>query len=662
MAIADVKDRRNLRRDILVRLTHVTDVTDDATYIGSNQWTVTYPYEPISVTQLGAAITYSYNSSTQLLTMTTAAGMDGDAPAMVATYICLCTGKTKYLDRDDPTGTITNVKEWQSRILTDVSVTQSIDDIFIGVVSLSSSTISIANDDLYINDFIGLNKSFYNQDVSIWLGLNENYELLFEGTIGGCNVSSNAASISIKSGLKKLNAPAYMGDEQDEAYLSSTKYPNINPVDAGKPIPFILGGRSEYKTVMKHDSSANTYRHIVDVNSLNEAYNINYKEIDDGAYGNNKVVLCRVPTNNLSGYITFNPTSISKVTIGSETFDKFVAPETEYLTPQAALYVSYSGASSRDTVVYILDKENNTFYVKEHPLSYTATGVELKRKVTVFSYDESTSTLTTRGIGITETSTSSGNYVVTCNLGNIFLSPELKFYYIINNTNSNVSHADGLQAMIEGTGLTIDSTTFNQADTDLVADVVYTIPPQGELEYKTYLEYIPIITTSTFGIIYFNNDREVEYKLIDSLGTPTIIINDEDILAGSLTIEVDYNDIKTDAQYINNYVKGTDLSIQSYAESKNSRYLHNLSSTLNIDTHLLDVTDVSSVKNRAFSLAKAPKIYYRMTLTMKFYDLIVGDEITVKSSVLDRSSIDLLVTSVEKSMSGITIIGIEVNL
>jgi len=674
MAIADVKDKQSLKRDVLVRLEHARDITDTLVLDSGLVYDVAYSFEPVRVEENGVSRIFTWDE-VELSVNLIAAPSDAN-PVVVYTRIYLTNSEVKYLDEDDPTGAITNVREWIPFINSFPTASQNVGDLIEGQLSISSTNLTCINDNLFFNDYLEPDDSFFNRPVSIWFGLDNNYDKVYEGKISGPTLSIDSIAFSFKDGLKKLLDDAFMGDDISEVVLSKENFPNMPENYDGSISPYITGMASYEIHDYVSPISGDFERRYPDVEKINRASIISITSFD----ASNDLVKLDLGRTRFQPVLTDRTLTVNAATTISyknHTFDRVFVDDIKALASgmqinhftvgQPGISISFIENISYDASYIDMDFSGIAFDTTRPAVRKAPFGM-IERDESVFAGQlPGGEQVVGTGRSFSSVLTSGGNYQNTFETivsKNADLN-RVNWYYVWGEdpfgSNLVQKHGDVISDICEKAGLDVNSSSISVANSALNYNCRMQIPNRGETSVGRYLDYIQQITRNTFGVISFNSDGEVVYKLIDSIRTPSITINDTDISNNSLAMSIEFQDINTDYTIIK--TGPVDYSFDDgsrVGESKRSIATHATKKTIEVQ-YLLDGS-MDDYIDRSFEFSRQPRITYKFRTSMKFYDINISDTIRVVSSKVKGGSVDLLVTGFSKSVQEIAITAIEVPL
>jgi hypothetical protein len=642
---------QSIKRDVLVKLEHAMDVTDTLVLDTGLTYTVSYPFDATRVEENG--VSKSFTLVNNVLTVTLTAAPSETNPVVVYSYVYLTGNDYKYLDKDDPTGAISNAVEWSPRVSIVPSFSQNIKNIIEGTLTIRTTSMICLNQDDFFDDYLVSNGSFFNNPIEVWYGYDEQYTKIFSARITSISQKNKNITFRIKDVFKDLLQSAYLGDTSKYAVANNNDWTDVHEEQEGSPIPFYFGPVTTY-----------TKAPITPANDANEiSYTSTRKyistEVNDGwkqqtlLLGRCRSIVTPTLPHSISAQTTITDwngaTSVTRFTLSQD--DIYFYGISMFVT------VEYPASTFTDYRIGTIDFENGYIFLKT-TIGGTAISIEPTNYVMLRSGDYILTD--SEYVLSTQTTTNGSKLPVVIGISvpsNYSFANELGAGYVVSGRED--AHGDTLKFMLEKSGIAIDSTSFTQADSDLDATLLFSIPNQGENKYGSLLKYINQVTRSTFGYVYANADGEVVYKLVKAIGTPTIIIDETDILENSLSITEDYEDIYTGYNVINSH--GTNIfRRQEQSNSTQSEVLNSISRVYEEDTVLF--TGIDTVMNKKLDVLKNKRITYKFSTSLKYSDINIGDEITLTSDDVVNGSVDLMVIGYTKSLDNIKIEAMEVPL
>ena len=274
--------------------------------------------------------------------------------------------------------------------------------------------------------------------------------------------------------------------------------------------------------------------------------------------------------------------------------------------------------------------------------------------------------------GITVTATSGGNDLVKIEFQNGFedfpwwsdlgmttLHPSThRVYFRLssdNNLQNDLRHADFASTLASKGGISVTSASVTQANTDLDAHCMFTIPEQSESSYKTYFYYLEQILKSTLGYISLNNSSGFDYNLY-KLPSSTDERNHHLIIKDSFQVKVTYSDIITELVTTNPHYhlgkQGSTLNSEQVVNNASDLYLHGIEQTDTLE-HVL--TDMSSRAQDIVDLRSKRIAIYSFSVATEDLDSQIGDDIKIIfENVLGASTIiEGKIISIDKSLDSV---------
>lgn len=215
-------------------------------------------------------------------------------------------------------------------------------------------------------------------------------------------------------------------------------------------------------------------------------------------------------------------------------------------------------------------------------------------------------------------------------------------HYRISN-GSPLKHGALLKKMCENSGLSVDSASFDLADTELDVRTFMQIPTSREENYDVYLKYAQQVCKSTLGYLTSNVDGEMIYRLIEaSSGGDSLNENSSSLES----YEVDYNDIVTGLIGVNYDLRSDGGST---VESATSKFLHNLNNVIQYP-HVLE--NISTRISDILNILRHRKVIYKHIAPHVALDREIGDEATIENDEImgTGSSSNVIITGIRKTM------------
>lgn len=222
--------------------------------------------------------------------------------------------------------------------------------------------------------------------------------------------------------------------------------------------------------------------------------------------------------------------------------------------------------------------------------------------------------------------------------------------FFIRTDGSNATHAKVINHLLESAGLTVNAASITQADTDLAADVVMSVPAPYDNTLLAYKEYLERVLRSTGGYVYMNASGEAVYELFDLPAAGTSI-TDGDIETGTFRTAYDYSEINTVTRIVNPEVTETDAT----PETSERRYYDLLLGDKQQGRLEVVAEDPGVVEN-----AQLQYILDERTVRYSFFcpggkllEHQIGQDLTINSVYTNSQDVNATIVHLEKSTRGV---------
>ena len=635
-----------------------------------------------------------------LLQIKLAAAPDSDTNVIVLTHYLFYTSYKTLFTYENPHNGTGDIVKWKPNLLNFPSVNQTISNVTQGKITLSSSNVTIENTDNDFNQYCGIEDSFFNRPIDVWLTTKKptserNYKRLFTGTISKLNVGTTV-SISMRDQLEKLNQPALMGSDYNKAYYlkQADSYPNIREEDNGKPIPYIFTkspvGFKSSNEITYFSGGLGLYE---DVYSINESETLQAVCTDFGTSG--AAVLTNANRDwgiaRSSGFKTLNFGTISSATMTKnnnildytgnpaankgdllpivttsdhnlEVGDTFKITGATWGTAYCSVIrvtstniicmaTSTTGGLIQATVTFP-NKDYYTGYTY-HTNNYPAISIINGSNTIIPMADRDfTASVTSGFMDITFTNNFEQYHTTITSL-----NPNNHKVHFRATSSTETTHAEAVQDMLEASGLTVDTASITQADVDLTANAVFSIPYLDQDDFSPYIDYIGDMAKSTLGYVRLKNDSvNFEYVLY-STPSSTVERNKNNTLLKNISIE--YRDIVNQIVFTNknNAVRYTDATTPDSSTtevSNKSKYLHKVDGSLQFK-HLLDDMTVRGADILAV-IGSRRAVYTFDSASLDLEKVLADSLELINDSLLGTdTNRDVVITSIDKSENKVTI-------
>lgn len=140
---------------------------------------------------------------------------------------------------------------WAPRLPKDFSVGLNQSNSLNGQLSVSTSDISLKNEDLFFHDFFGVHDSFNNREFKVWRCIDDvsNKQFEFSGVIRGANLDDRSCSFDLKDILAVLDLTHYAGFTSYKYYSDMADAVDylIRGDDQSRPVYRLLGKTGPYE-------------------------------------------------------------------------------------------------------------------------------------------------------------------------------------------------------------------------------------------------------------------------------------------------------------------------------------------------------------------------------------------------------------------------------
>lgn len=593
-----------------------------------------------------ALFEYLFNDLTNELTI----HFNYNSDPIVVEYFLYFTNEKDRLLGSDPFNPDVDLKLWKGGIVEFPPVSEDISNIIVGLYSMSTSTLSVANENKELYKYLGTKDSFKEADVSLYMALDETKHLrgIFSGVVTGVSITDLVLSFEIKEIASKLENTVLMGDSNEDCFTSSTHN------EVGVPIPLIFGKASrgvEVGRTLEGPSESGVFAssikpYALNPESMHKAYTSAY-ELEPTTTNNRRWDCCRVPEfpislavtitgrtnitiNGVAGYsyTVSNPGRFGLgVTLSNLAKNKFMRVVDYERTAGAGYLHTLQNEFGADPVVgdSMITNAVPTIVLSggtdDQPIAYLCYGKHYEA-----SYSNTSS---------------GGNLLYVIFNNNFEADPALatffgdskvldpkkhKVHYRVypNIAIGTHNHAVVLKKILNSAGIPTEDSTFTAMQTTLPVNVCFSVPSVGEGSLGKTKDYVEKILASTLGAIRMNEQLKAEYKLLTPPSS-TDLRTDVNIIKDSFGVQVDYVDLHSSVHLWNPEWFGYDADGSSsptpYAGEKRlfspkCTTLHKINNHKVIQHALLDITPLVSTFTSLYLERKC-----KYTLSTKTIDL-----------------------------------------
>lgn len=517
----------------------------------------------------------------------------------------------------------------------------------------SQGSINIINSDgaFYIyND-----ASFKNKNIKIYhvIDSTSNIEQIFTGKTEDLSINDSSLKIRYRSKdyifNNQINSYLPTGSDASKGFFNNSDFANLETLYDGYAIRTVYGV-------------------VDDAIPINIDYNIT------PATNNNRDFVCRADASNahqLNYTVQASPASTTtRIYIDSGHFLQVgdsikvtisAVPEYTSVTARGANYVDVSPAitapGSGDTVdrgtigyVKIKDQDGN-FYNLAYGRDYTE------------------QTFSNNTLGFTLADNFEANHspinVFDPNICRIYCRIYGKKHATTNDSqygNMTAANLILIDLLTNYIGFTTDDYNSSVITALSTQKLGFSIPDRLQTVFPTYRDIIKNINRSIIGQIKYDDDNKLSYRLIAPMGATTYTLTDRELLSFGVDFEGD--DIHSQITVFFNKKESPNGSLISSRSRKNlfsdkASYLHEVESSLDIDTYLLDSSEVDTIAQRYLYIYEDWQRLYSIKLKTQLHEAKIGDIITIDREKLVGNeyssgttySKDMVITGIKKALT-----------
>ncbi len=202
-------------------------------------------------------------------------------------------------------------------------------------------------------------------------------------------------------------------------------------------------------------------------------------------------------------------------------------------------------------------------------------------------------------------------------------------------------------------GVNTDKFTTLNASVQSQEDIGLVLPEVGAREYPGVRTVVQKLIASRFAHVYINNDFKIDFFLQGVMGSPEFNLTADDIIDGSVSYSSDYSQIVSSVtmRYRNGLYeyKISDAtaslrrvtytndpgSAEVTTSATNATNFYGSSASIEVDSLLHFDADASTWASRGLTILGYPKNTLKFTLSLEFYDIDIGDVVSVDLSRMD---------------------------
>lgn len=732
MTFADNVAKASSERYALVRLSPRRNISDLVVEGVSNYWSYSFDGNPFRVsfnngteteytedTTLSGLQTWYYDEDAKVLHVRTSENNPASSSYLYMEYYLTYTNTQDRVMQLDPTGSGDEVM-WEDRIKKTPRITQDISNIMDGVITVSSTPLTLENSDKILNEHFSLYDTYLNTDIILWFSVDSEVQRLFTGTIRTLDITSTTISLGMVDSLTKLDTPAYMGSTVDEATYKDPDY-TVHGKDYGKPIPMVIGETITQLTdssVIRAESTGGTFQfkcRSLDTSGMPQARCTSYNSVT--ATTNNRTWgLCRTPLQfatttsfgtiatgswNVKTYgsasrtTTYQDTAVGEILVTTNSDHTCIPGDTGVATLSGNsitfIVIEVTTSTYRIACINMIggaipagdtdDTSNLTM-----PASATSASIFIR-------HSDGTMTIPILGSsGTTDvdcyldyTTLTNGNHLVEIIFKNNFehrtngysgasvhpnasiLTPEsaeIFFRFKASRTGSvSLSHGELVDKVLDGEGFTVDASSISTANSELSNTIcIMTVPDSKATEHTTTRKVLSEILQSSMGYVRLDGDDTIHYELFDVAGTATKIRSDDDVLSSTLVPRVSYYDMYKEIIVNNRHHQAdnetADGVINEVVECLEATRVHGATRVKKLNNVFTELSTDNKARFRR--LLGNPRVSYSYAVASVDLDLQVGESVELTTSNLlgDVSSVTIVVTKIIKSLDSVKVSGL----
>jgi len=673
-----------------------------ATLVSANTYTFVSGLSRVDDVQINGSdadvTSFSFNASTGVLTVVSSVDLTNTANIVTVDFYVFLTGSktrytygnTAYLPEEEWLPLINNYPSWA----------QSMRSIADGVFSLANTQIDLITTDRWMQELFGEFYSWNKAPVTVWACVDstDNNQIVFTGEVVSIVFDSKVASLSVIDTFQKLNATATFGTLAQSYALNGSSYtPFVQPADQNKAIPLVIGKSSPlivsngYRISEAFGTAANTtmshlsngLRCIPVSDGLENATSVTFlcgrvidglKDVTFGTisaayehfltkdvYSDGVTVTvysrliylnCSAFTGEIGDYVKdVGGTGLHGWCCRKETFTH--ASTTFNVAFTTLDYFFANGSSTTSGSISIptpsAAKSISLWIDGSSPANYQASSVLLATvpewAIATYSGHYIPFTLS-YGTPYTIGGRSIVHVYATVTASNAsYLGTALPGKFSIKcrfSPSTTLNHSEAMEFAVLAAGMDIESGSFTDAATYLTNEVSTCVPSLRSSEFPSYLQFCQSITTSTLGILRTNENRRVQYFILDNRKDAAVIGSKDrtNMLESKTKASIEYQDICSRVIFNNeNYVGVEALSTSSgpsaTVDSTLASSLHRVDKVKMIN-HVL--TNIYNRKDVIAGYIASPTVEYNFATASEDLNSNIADMVDFDNPVTADSS------------------------
>jgi hypothetical protein len=515
---------------------------------------------------------------------------------------------------EDPSSAISAsnpLRDWEPRLSSVPIFRQSVSNNLSGILTTSSSTLKVINTQNDLNSLVGLNGSFSNSAADIWLALDsvDNIDKVYSGIVTGAMISDKEFTFKLTDITSKLNSPAWLGDDESEAYYRVEDNSSLDPLQDQQARRLYVGPNTRHST--RPGSAITGLTDPLDAvfDSMEIAANTNLENTPSttdnrdwdvgrrfsGVQTTDATIAAVVAGGNGSDYFTFTPS--------------YSATSSKYHIGQSVNYPS-SAVEHRIVKLHSNGDISTTWNTGDATpsVSDVVAGASVSIYLRGITSNNSVTYVPASNYTVNSTATSGGNVIISivfddnfeagiADFGGNPLDANLHQVRFIsahseqNTAADPLQHDDVLNLVLQRADMVGGDFLNFVNNTTKTTNLQFSVPYFDELDYGVYRDYVETLLLTTNGVLYTSADD----LIYDEITIPTATSNPitiDDTLQGSRRLEVDYRDVAYITTGFNPHSPVNETGISSdkhrllHQTSKATRFRH---IAVELDTDVLDL-------------------------------------------------------------------------
>jgi hypothetical protein len=560
---------------------------------------------------------------------------------------------------------------WEPRLNDNVSFDFSQQNNMQGVLSISSSSITLKNEDGYFSKFFSANDSFSNREIKCWRFTGSSSTVEFVGTIRGASYNDDDCSFSIADPLAMLDDEYYDYRPKTVQQLADAAGYSVRLADIHISVPRVLGKISSFSYLTRYTGQKNdinrfsTERAIkcIDVSFNNIPTTSNNRTWSCG-FGPASAATQQRDVTAVANYVdgTFSATKF--------TIDNTNGPVSEWLPPGTCIVNNGRYgivSSSNDTEAYIWPHDAG-FSASADIIRHKVISVIIDRNGTYYYPLAGRDYTCQIGVAGDLQIVFNNNFEATLGLTDLpYINPvaDEQIFAVFMNDEADAKAStivrDTLLMMpISVSGLFLPDQTPPWIDPELAI----TLPVPGESGFPSFRTVIELALKSSMSCLYFDNQGHIRYKSF----MQAIQSNPEDIdnqsgldpenaitqkNSNGFSVSLDMWDLYSGAEFDFSHCRMSATYINSYNIARDFYRSGKLYQTETVIDPTRKATASFLEEYTETVMGRSAK--FTLTALAEHMGLYIGDDIVVKRNnlIAGETQATLRVVSLNKSLSSV---------